>query len=668
MPRTFGERLQPPKETLTPIEIFMRDFRLGLVTFTDDVRTPRNAVRVASNVMQTFDDVFMPRYGQTWYGTALPGGRTIVDAGVYETSARVRHIVVIANDGTSWRSTDDGQSWTQLTGITFNTSATDYCFLQGKSFLYIANSYDELVRYNGTTTLQLYTPLAQPAAPSLTKTGMAGTNYNIYYRIVAVNEIGMSQASNEATTTMGKQRANWTVGTDYIDLDWADVAGATRYDIYISDETNQEVFLDSVSTSAYRDTGEVSPNFFQLYPTDNTSTGIKFGQMDISGNKMWATKNRQTGKEYDVYWSGSGDDFASFSVSYGGGYVALEKGGIERPECVINARDGKGGIYATVLTSNSNGTGSLWQIALEDVTIADTTITIPVPVKVLAKTGTASWKTVTNYKETIYALNLKGYYASGAKPNLLNLLDTDEVTVNVRQDFRRIKANNAILACAIEHDDRILVSIPVGDVSANNKTYVFNPQKRTCQGEWDFGVKKFVQYTDNTQSIQNLLAVGFGQTRLIRLGEDVRGDFGLPFQCDIQSGLIPVTKSSFDYALIDRAYIGIPSSSGAGMSFEVSGSTRNRGFSRLKAKPIGVVESGTSTGNYMWGEPLWGEPVGEVSLFAQVDQKYYMTINKYLESVRFRFTSYSTSAFFHLNFFRATGFLVPLTPPQRQRL
>ena len=70
---------------------------------------------------------------------------------------------------------------------------------QNGAYLYLTNGTDNIVRYDGTTTLQTYTALATPAAPTVAETGLAGTGNNFYYKVSAVNQVGFSIASAAST-------------------------------------------------------------------------------------------------------------------------------------------------------------------------------------------------------------------------------------------------------------------------------------------------------------------------------------------------------------------------------------------------------------------------------------------------------------------------------------
>ena len=158
--------------------------------------------------------------------------------------------------------------------------------------------------------------------------------------------------STAGTVTVSKTRDNWgTAGTSYITVTWSKVTGATGYNVYYLDDTNggtEHRYIGSVAqpsgaTVSFTDYGEEeSPmNTFVIVPGGNTTTGPKFAQMELSGNRIWATLDPDN--PYRVYWSGAGSDIGAFSEFNGGGYIDLEKGGRERPTAVVHYRDGRGG-------------------------------------------------------------------------------------------------------------------------------------------------------------------------------------------------------------------------------------------------------------------------------------------------------------------------------------
>lgn len=301
------------------------------------------------------------------------------------------------------------------------------------------------------------------------------------------------------------------------------VAGATRYNIYYSSATGEEVWLDSSATNSYIDTGIATPNSYQEAPTTDSTSGPKYGYLAKSGNRLWAT--RDPNLPYRVGWTGTGQYMGAFNPFYGGGYIDLNKGSDERPEVVTHFRDGKGTAVATVLTSNPNGAGSTWHIALTTLTVDTLTIVVPQAYQQQGSVGTRSPRGVVEYNDSIYSPSPKGFRNTGSKQSILNVLVTQEISDNIRTSVRSINNAYASGIAGYAFDGRIYWSVPFG-TTTNNQTWVYDLERGgSWILSWSIGVKQFFEYTDSSGTIR-LMAVPNTGTKLIQFTDGVSGDNG----------------------------------------------------------------------------------------------------------------------------------------------
>jgi hypothetical protein len=296
---------------------------------------------------------------------------------------------------------------------------------QFNEFLYIANGTDALARYNGTT-LVTYSGITTPVwdGTPITRTGLTAGSYTYYYQVSAVNEVGETNVVAEESITTNLPREDWD-SSNYVTLGWADVSGADKYIVYWADTSGFEVKLTEVTASTYQDDGTAVPNTFIEPPTDDTTTGPKFKQMWISGNRLWATGDPT--RLYRVYFTGTGVNRGNFSPADGGGWIDLEKGG--RDQCVAGV-DFQG--VAHVLTKTPDGRGSVWQIKLDTVTISGSSFTVPIPTKIIASTGTNASRSVVHVENDVLFFNKQGVYVLGNEPGVLQVLRTNELSAKIR--------------------------------------------------------------------------------------------------------------------------------------------------------------------------------------------------------------------------------------------
>lgn len=658
MSRVVDKKLPPTKQQI--VNMRLEKFNGGLITLIDESLLAPTAVKVAKNLMQTQDGRWSTRWGTDYYGTTLGG--TIEGADRYVSGGSSHLVVVVQNgDGTSSvkRSTNDGATWSTCSGGTLTSGYKPY-FLQINNYLYIANGIDALHRYDGSTVLLTYVALSTPGTVTPSRgSGLSAGSFTNFYKVSAVNTVGETIASAEASMTTDVARNNWkndptSADTQYIDLDWADVAGAIRYLIYYSDASGEEVLLDNVTVSSYHDNGKADVASTVFAPTANTTTGPTFGPMEISGNRIWGTKDPNN--SWRVYWSGTTPAPGNFSPIYDGGYVDLELGGAEMPQRIVHYRDGKGGSFATVLTSDPEGNGSIWQIDLQTVTVGNFQYTQPVPVKIVGSTGTIAPLSVVKVRNDIMFFNRKGFFTLGSKAQMLNLLSTDEISSNIRPDIRALTGTALGNVAGYYYDAKVFYSVPSDGSSVNNAIYVNDTERRNWSGPWSFGVERFLGYAD-TGGDNHLLAVPVSGSQLMEISSGINGDLGVAFNTQLVTGLLPVADDRTLFAKIRRAYIELSQPVGP-ITFTVLGTQRHKVFQGFK--PLTIEDTVSNAGFDTFGFST--NPFDDTSLiptaFSRSTIKKYLKIQKKLNNIQFEITTNTFNAAYTLLTLQAKGFVV----------
>lgn len=656
-------RSSEPREA----NIMIREFRHGYVSLVRDSVLPPQAATTTDNLMQVQDGRWAPRWGTDHYGE--PAGGQILAAFTYTDEDNSQHIVIVVDDGdyaVVKRSTDDGQTWENCTGPELDNEA-EYYGLQINMFLYISNGSNHPIRYDGDTDLHTYEGLDRPDNPSLSKEGLSGSDHTMYYRVTAVNDVGETVASGTdpdfepASIEVGKERALWTED-DSITLSWSEVPGAKRYSIYGSDDLGIQYYLDSTESTEYVDNGTRVFNTFVEHPDSDTTEGPTFGPMELSDNRIWAVGDPD--HPWRVYWGGTGSYQGAFSPHFGGGYVDLEKGGSERPVAVVHYRDGRGNSNATVLTSDPEGNGSIWHINLELQELGDVAYTVPMPVKIVGSTGAVAPKAVAKVKDDIQFLNRRGIFSLRSKPQLLNVLSTDEYSANIRPDIRGLSGSALHKACATTYDAKVFFSVPSGS-SENNRIYINDTEQRNWAGPWTFGVRDFLQYTDESGD-SKLLAVSTDSDRLMEISEEIEGDFGQAFETTYVSGLLPIDDDLTVHSKIRYAYIALGHPRGV-VNFAVFGTDRNDGYVQLAEENIRVdTNANVGIGTTKLGTTkLGGDPDIDVESESTSVVIKRVRINKLVNNIQFRVRTLGRRDWYSLVALQAKGFVVPIRDPSR---
>jgi hypothetical protein len=629
------------------------NFKGGTNKLLNEARIALNEALTSKNLIQVGDGQWKPRWGTAYYGVDL--GATIDGAAEYVNTDGTTEIIVVAG-GTAYSSTDGG-AWSAISGATFTAGYQCY-FTQIAGYLYIANGYDALARYNGTSLLT-YTGILKPTGlAGVATSSLSGTGYTYYAIATALNDVGETEGSVEASCTVTKPRDSWGT-SDNITWTWAAASNATRYQLYISDEEGHERLLTSTTALSFADNAVVEINPYIQVPTDNTTTAPKFKSMCVSGNRMWATNDADN--PYQVYFSGTLENMGVFSDFYGGGYIDLEKGGRERPVAVVHYQSGQGVGMATALCKTPEGKGAVWQMDIKAMTVGDYSFSIGTASKVVGSFGTESLIGVVQTENDIMFPNRKGWFNLGPKQNYFGILRTQEISAKIRPYWQSLIGSKIDKICAYFKDAKVFISVPT-TTAGNTRTIILDIERGNWTVEWTFGAKQFLEYTDSN-GVTHFLYVPVSGTRLIEISENIAGDLGVAFSTDYTSGRYPLDKFWKEFARVDKVYVKLGSPRGT-LNLEVSGSQKTGGFRGVVSKAISPDYSLSGLGYDRLGDVELGDTEGEASLFSDSADIRYVNVRKKLRDVQFRITTSTIDSDYTLLGIILEGRPLKVNPPR----
>lgn len=646
--------------------IVIDKFGKGVMTLFDETRLPIDSVFQAQNMYLDQDGVWTVRPGTLPYGQAL---ETPIDGAgsfaKYNSDGSTDTYIWVIDNG-KFKVSQDGGAWTHKTGKTWTINYPVFARQFGKR-IYLANGQDEMAYYDiDTGSLVTFSSLSSPSNLSASKTGLSNGSYNVYYKVTAVNEIGETLASSEASVSSGidATRDNWEIGADYVTLSWDAVANATRYNIYYSDSSGNQVFLDSSPTNSYIDTGVAVPNPYQEVPETDTTSGPKYGYLTLSGNRLWGT--RDPNLPYRVGWTGTGQYFGAFNPFYGGGYIDLNKGSDERVEAIVHFRDGRGNAVATALTSSPSGAGSTWHIALSTLTVDTINIIVPQAYQQQGAVGTRSPRGVIEFNDSVYFPSPKGFHSTGSKQSILNVLVTSELSDNIRPSVQGISNMYAEKIAGYGTNGRLYWSVPAGS-SENNQVWVYDIERGGSWAlPWSIGVKQFFEYADSNGIIRLMGVPVNGGDRLIQFGTNITGDLGNAFSTNLQSGLIHWEKNHVGWAYIEKVYCEIADPVGQ-INFTISGTQKGKSFSTLGGITISDTSSSNGFSADLWSDVLWGDSNVTDASFNQTSVKKYVRVNKLLTNLRWQFSTRSLNSKYTPMQIVIRGKIIPTSDPSSYR-
>lgn len=655
MPLAVDENL--PTNFATPKYLTLTSQKRGVISLIDKSLLPKDALEQADNIFLYEEGQAGPRPGVDWFGTS-PDDEEILGFDYFDYNG-VIHMVCATNSGKIWRSTNDATTWTECTGATV-TADTIVNFNQNGGYLYITNGTDNIIRYDGSTTLVTYTSLATPGAPSAAETGLGtGSAFNYYYKVARVNEVGFSIASpkNTGTVSSNLERTQWDATTNYVTLTTPTAStGQTRWDIYLSTDDVDYYYLSSVtavppSAATWVDDGTAIPVPSTLAPTGNTTQGPLVEELTNVGSRQYGV--RDADNRYRIWFTGAGNYAGAFSSAYDGGYLDWQEGGKLIPKVVKDYRDGKGTPLATVWCDSADGQGGVLQMSLETLTVGDISITVPSAYLLPGSRGTPAPGSVVNVLNDYYFYNSQAFYNLGSRAQFLNLLSTDEASANIRPTVKQISKGCEPTIASVYHDAKVYFSVGYGS-DTNNNTIVYDTERKAwLPYAFTMGFKKFLRYT-TTGGSQKLLCLKPGDTKLSEISSSILGDYGIAFTSVLKTGLYTTTRNRFEFQWTEEAEIEVSNPVGE-IGVELIGIERGRGFTSQGSTTVTSQLTTTGWDTFLWDTTLWDDTSDALDVFSESSVKRYFRLGRELNAVQWRITTNAVDGDYRMRTMQTSG-------------
>lgn len=654
--------LQQQKRS-TPWNLLIDTFE-GCATVLDAVIAGKKYAQEAINMIQVQDGRWKNRWGRALYGNAITGEADILGASTFTKSDGTREIIAIGSTtGKAYKSTDGG-TWTEITGATFDITTKNYFFKQINSYLFICNGVDRLTRYNGTV-LSRYTAISAPSSLAGVKTVLTAGSYHNYYVVTAVNDIGETIASNEIDVPTSKLRDSWLTATEWIDLTWTAVAGATYYQIYYADLSGKEELLANSATNAYKDNNTATVNVYKTFPLADSTGAPKFSIITTStagsiGSRIWGIAPNEFPNR--VFFSGTGQYIGMFSDVFGGGWIDLDQGGDEKVAYIEHFRTGKGDTAATVFMSSPNGKGSVWQVTIVQVPVGDGTVFVPSSDKIVGGLGTNTPGGAILVGDSIMFLGASGALELSNKVNVQNVLSTTPKSQNIRPSYLSLNFSKSQQFRAYTYQNFVFYSATEG-TGENDIIFIYDKDLDRWYWKWTFGVRQFLEYTENSSGKTKFLMVPTSGNNLVECSEFISGDFGAPISTSLLTGLIPVDDNDrYAFAKVSESLIELGRPKGT-IYHEILGIGKKKGFASLATKQI--------TDSLQSGE-FWTGSLGEITLMDEEDApvsyssasvKKRKRIGKSLSHIQHHVYSNTGDTEYTVLAIQDTGVMDPSRPP-----
>lgn len=554
MLKTGGQKKSQPKQERVSVKSWLK----GYISQLDDGRMPEDGLATATDVVLSQNGTVKPAYSSVTYGTQPPG---TIQGQVYpftrlETGSIVNYVCALINVGgtVDLYYQKDGGVWTKAAGKSFTATASGR-FAQVKAVVLVATGTDNLCWLDTTTmTMVVQTALSTPSAPTPTVVGaLAGTNFTYRYRISAVN-VGESIASVAATPTTLVQRDIWNPSTQYIDLSWSRITGATAYNIYLGTIAGEEVLLATVAdpgagTVTFRDDGSIATDISRVAPTTDTSQLPKVSYVRVLNERAYAWGD--TEDRWKIWYGGTGANLLKFNAFYGGGWTRVANGTSYVPNNVSMFRTGKGDPVITVFCRAMAGQGKRFIMTEVTQTEGDTTITVMTVQEDNGAYGSDSPDGVVMAEDDLFYPSKDSFKKTGTKVNVQNILSTRGISDGIQVDVEALNALYMHKCVGLYFQGRIYWAVPYGAATSNNQIWTLDI---TRGGAWMLPMNVSADwmwlYEDSSGTTHFCYLSGGGIYEFTYSRSTTRNSIGFP--TFIGSGLIKFSEDGQEWANVEK--------------------------------------------------------------------------------------------------------------------
>jgi hypothetical protein len=278
-------------------------------------------------------------------------------------------------------------------------------------------------------------------------------------------------------------------------------------------------------------------------------------------------------------------------------------------------------------------------------TVGTTTFVVPMVSRVIGSLGTNSPNAVVEAKNNLFFASTQSFNTTGAKPDMLNVLSTDEVSLAVRANVRALSNHNSEKIHAIFFDGKIFWAVPYG-TPENSEIWVLDLELNCWVRPWKIAAKRLLSYTDTSGREHLLYRPSTGDdSRLMRISASFNADNGVPFDWKIGTGLINWDKTHVSFERVKKIYFEFLRASGA-MDISILGAKKNKSFANLKNYHVaGGTVSTAGWNNDRWGEFRWNESLSVPKTYSYASLKKVIKVQKVLNNIKIELSGKSTTQF-----------------------
>ena len=493
----------PPKESI----ITWDTWRKGLNLLLRENEIDGSEVVDATNLLLKGSGIPTKRWGSQNYFQAGPTGTTTFVLPVKDVNDNIE-VLSLTDSGTLTKKTNS--SYSVIGGASWPSgSQVEGVELGGNVYLY--STMREMVRYD-FTTLTAFATIAMPTGVLVTNISGATGTTTYGWRVTA---IGRSGGETLGSTPVSLASMPDDLQQTAVLVRWSAVSAASGdlvgYNIYRG-ALGDERWVGGVDESAtsFVDFGNPSNDPTRTSPLADTTGGLKAkyviryqDRLIVAGVPGYPTR---------VWISGRWPKNERFDWYVGGGFVEIE------PDSGQNVT-GLGIHQEKLVVFKEN---SVWQITLAEQETETALVLDPQYKLLTASQGCSSHRSIVPVENDLMFANRKGIYILRYEPQLLTVLNANEISAKIRPFFEALSDDDLTSCAAIYADKKYVLSFPI-----SKKTIVFDRERLSFMGPWTtpFGIAQWAKYVDDTGT-ERWIAADYDDNYVSEFAQSLTADKG----------------------------------------------------------------------------------------------------------------------------------------------
>ena len=498
----------------------------------------------------------------------------------------------------------------------------------------ITNGVDKLAFVDLNTTpfsVKKFVAIDNPtSAPTLAATGFsAGTSFPIYYAISFNSTVGETKGSPIANMGISVARDNWkSDGSQYITITRPSApAGATSWNLYVATSSTggsvsngdmlQLASSLDVNQTTFQDNGSRAVNISSnTLPTDNSTDGpvCKYSSV-INNGRIVLYGDQKT--DYNIWLGGTGNYPLDLSSTHYGARIEVARGTGYLPKSILTFRAGTGQAVIRVDTQNSSGSSRFFHLTPNTITYGSESIIVwQMEEQNEGSIGATHPNSLITAKDNMYFYGEDGFYTTGTKALIQNLLSTDRISGQIQPYVDKIRSDAAEKIVGAFFNNIVYWGIPADGASEINTLLSYD---LNGNGMWYKNQIKFDQiFIIDDDKKRPALAITHGADILLfedaHMANDVLDENGgQPYVSSFVGAPIGMNPAKSMYAYMLQAVFNISDPKGTitfGISYkDKTGKTKQKQKTVVFSKFNMVLDGSYSDVAYVYnGQPMVAQP------------------------------------------------------------